>query len=146
MGRALAAVPWALLALATTARIAVALEIPPPSSTSLIVGELTRVDLARRSVVVKTEGRETREREAWVGAETRVVSRGRAVRLEDLRPGDRVVVVAAEDGGKHLARVIKVVGRTAVASPSPLSTSPSPPAAPSPATGGSRGRNSVFFD
>lgn len=87
-----------------------------PSTT--IAGELTRIDLTRRSVFVKTDGREARELETSTGAETRIVSRGRAWRLEDLRPGDRVVVAAGDQGGRRLARVIKVVGRAAIPSPS----------------------------
>ena len=79
-----------------------------------IAGELTRVDLTRRSVSVKTDGREPRELEASTGAETRIVSRGRAVRLEDLRPGDRVLVATGDEAGRRLARVVKVVGRVAL--------------------------------
>jgi hypothetical protein len=89
-----------------------------------ITGELTRVDLSRRSVFVKTDGREPRELEAAAVAETRIVSRGRPWRLEDLRPGDRVVVAVDEQGGRRLARVIKVVGRAAIPSPSPVAANP----------------------
>jgi hypothetical protein len=106
---------WA--ALAWTAG-ALAMAEPGPVSPAL-TGELTRVDLTRRSIFVKTEGREPRELEAVAAADTRIVSRGRPWRFEDLRPGDRVVVVAAgEQGGRRLARVIKVVGRAAIPSPS----------------------------
>jgi hypothetical protein len=114
---------WAALALAVDARAAAGfapLDAP-------IVGELTRIDLTRRSIFVKTDGRDARELEASTSAETRFVSRGRGWRLEDLRPGDRVVVAAGDQGGRRLARVIKVVGRAAIPSPS---TSPS--AAPAP--------------
>ena len=100
---------------------AAAQPVPPALS-----GELTRVDLARRSVFVKTDGREPRELETATGADTRIVSRGRAWRLEDLRPGDRVVVAAGEQGGRRLARVIKVVGRAAIPSPSPSSVAANP--------------------
>ena len=88
------------------------------SPATTIVGELTRIDLTRRSVFVKTDGREARELEASTGAETRIVSRGRSWRFEDLRPGDRVVVATGDQGGRRLARVIKVVGRVAIPSPS----------------------------
>jgi hypothetical protein len=84
-----------------------------------ITGELTRVDLSHRSIFVKTDGREPRELETAAAADTRIVSRGRPWRLEDLRPGDRVIVAASEQGGRRLARVIKVVGRAAIPSPSP---------------------------
>jgi hypothetical protein len=115
----------AVLALGLGARAAAAFAPLGP----IIVGELTRIDLTRRSVFVKTDGREAREVEASTGTETRIVSRGRAWRLEDLRPGDRVVVAANDQGGSRRARVIKVVGRAAIPSPS---TSPSA-VAPSPA-------------
>jgi hypothetical protein len=84
-----------------------------------IAGELTRLDLGRRSVVVKTEGRDGREMELATGPETRLVARGRPTRFEDLRPGDRVVVIAAGGGGRRAARVIKVVSRAVLPGPSP---------------------------
>jgi|RhiMetdeSRZDD1v2_1073273.scaffolds.fasta_scaffold167632_2 hypothetical protein len=113
---------------------------PPPGAVAarLIVGELTRVDLGRRSVSVKTEsrdagrteGREARELETATGPDTRFVSRGRVVRLEDLRPGDRVVLLVSDEGGRRRARVVKVVGRVALPAPSPTPAAPGPPAAP----------------
>jgi hypothetical protein len=98
----------------------------------VLAGELTRVDLTRRGLSVKLDGREGRELDADTAPDTRVLSHGRTLRLEDLRPGDRVVVVLAPGGPKRVAAVVKVVGRpTAVASPSPTSppsTAPAPPA------------------
>jgi hypothetical protein len=91
----------------------------PAPDAPTIAGELTRVDLSRRSVFVRTDGKGARELEASTGADTRIVSRGRAWRLEDLRPGDRVVVATGDQGGRRIARVIKVVGRAAIPSPSP---------------------------
>jgi hypothetical protein len=90
----------------------------------VVTGELTRVDLGRRSVSVKPEARDearsdggdAREVEAAIGPGTRLVSRGRALRLEDLRPGDRVVLVVGEEGGRRLARVVKVAGRIRIES------------------------------
>jgi len=113
---------WAALALSASAVVTAA----PASASPTIAGELTRVDLSRRSIFVKTDGREPRDLEASTGPETRVVSRGRPWRLEDLRPGDRVVVAAGEQGGRRLARVIQVVGRAAIPSPStsPVKTTP----------------------
>jgi hypothetical protein len=134
MRRAPSGIALILLALAA-ARMGIARE----GATPAVPAELTRVDLARRSVTVKTEGRPARELEAAVTAATRVVSRGRALRLEDLRPGDRVVLVATEEGSARLARVIKVVGRTALGLPSPSLTATSPAAPPPAATGGSPG-------
>ena len=124
---------WALLALAAASGAASGAEPPVTPATRVIAGELTRVDLARRSVWVKTEGRDPREMEAATGPDTRVVSRGRAVRLEDLRPGDRVVLLAGDEGGRRLARVVKIVGRVALPAPSPSAPPPSvavPPAVP----------------
>ena len=101
-------------------------------ATRVVSGELTRVDLARRSVWVKVdardgakaESREAREQDAAIGPDTRLISRGRSVRLEDLRPGDRVVLVVGDEGGRTVARVVKVVGRTALPAPPPVVTSP----------------------
>jgi len=109
-----------LLAVAASTRASALEASPPVEAGRLVPGELTRVDLAHRSVSVKTEGRDAREVEAAAGAGTRVVSRGRALRFEDLHPGDRVVLACARADGPCEARVIRVVGRVAVPSPSPL--------------------------
>ena len=70
------------------------------------------------------------------GPDTRLVSRGRAVRLEDLRPGDRVLLVAGDEGGRRLARVVKVVGRVALPAPSPSAPPPAVSAPPGPGSPG----------
>jgi hypothetical protein len=123
-----------MLALSAAAAAAAAGPAEPasPAAARVVTGELTRVDLGRRSVSVKPDARDAaradggdaRELEAAIGPETRFISRGRAVRLEDLRPGDRVVLVVGDEGGRHLARVVKVVGRTALAAPSPANSNP----------------------
>jgi len=113
----IAATLWAALALAPAAEPS-----EPAAAGATISGELTRLDLTRRSIAIKTEGREPREVEAALGAETRIVSRGRLLRPEDLRPGDRVAVVAVEESGTREARVVKVMGRAAI--PPPSSTHP----------------------
>lgn len=123
---------WPIFALLAVASGASAAEPARPPAARLFTGELTRVDLGRRSLSVKTdsvktdapdgartEAREPRELEAAIGPETHLLSRGRALRLEELRPGDRVVLLVAEDDGRRLARVVKVVGRAAVPAPSP---------------------------
>ncbi|HUG53924.1 MAG TPA: hypothetical protein VMR21_09990 [Vicinamibacteria bacterium] len=128
---------------AGTAAVAAAGEpSPPPAArTHLVPGELARVDLARRSIVVKTakdEAGEVRELEAWTGADTRLIARGRVLRLEDLRPGDRVLLTCADVAGRHEARTVKVVARIAIPTPPPspaASPSPAPPAAPGGAGG-----------
>ena len=70
----------------------------------------------------KTDVRDVRELQATTGPETRIVSRGRTVRLEDLRPGDRLVLVVGDEGGRTVARVVKVVGRVALPAPSPVNS------------------------
>jgi len=113
-----------MLALSAAAGAAWAAEPPSPAPARVVTGELTRVDLGRRSVSVRpeardeaqTDGRDAREVEAAIGPGTRLVSRGRALRLEDLRPGDRVVLVVGEEGGRRLARVVKVAGRIRIES------------------------------
>jgi hypothetical protein len=122
---------WASLALATSA--VAADPSPSPVAGETVAGELTRVDLVRRSLAVKTEGRDPREVEAVVTDKTQLASRGRAVRLEDLRPGDRLVMVAVEEGGARQARLVRILGRSALAPPSPAPPSPSAPG-PSPGT------------
>ena len=130
-----ASAPWPILAL-TAAVAAGAAEPASTPAARVVSGELTRVDLGRRAVWVKAdtrdgtkvESREARELDAAIGPDTRLVSRGRPVRLEDLRPGDRLVLVVGDEGGRRLARVVKVVGRAALPAPPPAVTSP--PAAP----------------
>jgi hypothetical protein len=111
---------------AAAARAAEVQAAPPPAVAARVVpGELARVDLARRSVTVKTEGREAREVEAETGASTRVISRGRALRFEDLHPGDRVTVACARAEGACDALVIRVSGRAAgLPAPSPSTVPP----------------------
>lgn len=126
--------PWAVLAvlLPGPAWSAASTAGAPDVAARVLAGELTRVDLTRRGLSVKLDGREAREVDAETVPDTRVVSHGRSIRLEDLRPGDRIVLVLAEGGGKRVAAIVKVVGRpTAVPSPSPASvpsTAPAPPA------------------
>ena len=129
-----------MLALFVAAGAAWAAEPASPAAARVVTGELTRVDLGRRSVFVKVEARDAartdvrdvRELQATTVPETRFVSRGRTVRLEDLRPGDRVVLVVSDEGGRTVARVVKVVGRVALPAPSPANSN-------RPATPGSSG-------
>jgi hypothetical protein len=99
----------ALLALAVAAGAGEEASPSPPAPPAPLAGELTRVDLVRRSVTIETDGRDAREVEAVVTKETRLLSGGRATRLEDLRPGDRVELMAVEEGARRTARVVKVV-------------------------------------
>jgi len=90
----------------------------------LVVGETVRVDLGRRSLVVRVAGGEPREMEFAIDDATRFASAGRAIRLDDVRPGDRVVVSCSDgEGGRHLARLVRSGGsRAAVPTPSPTPT------------------------
>jgi hypothetical protein len=119
-----------MLALFVAAGAAGGAEPASPAAARVVTGELTRIDLGRRSVFVKVDARDAakadvrdvRELQANTGPETRFVSRGRTVRLEDLRPGDRVVLVVGDEGGRTVARVVKVVGRAALPAPSPANS------------------------
>jgi len=78
-------------------------------TTHLLVGELVRVSLPRRAVGVKLVGPPAREIEVRVGPDTLMSSRGRPLRLADLRTGERIMVACADDaGGVHRAQRIKV--------------------------------------
>jgi len=90
----------------------------------LMTGEAVRVDLGRRDLVVKVAGREAREIEFAVDEATRISSAGRTLLLEDVRPGDRVVVSGTLiDGGRRAARFVRVGTSRAAA---PAATSPAP--------------------
>ena len=111
-----------------------ALSLPAPlaegegvkARSHLVVGEAVRVDLGRRALVVRIAGPPPREMELAVDDATRFTSAGRAIRLDDVRPGDRVVVSCADgEGGRHFARLVRAGGgRAAVPSPSPSPARP----------------------
>jgi hypothetical protein len=85
----------------------------------LITGEAVRVDLGQRALVVRIAGREAREVEFTVDAATRISASGRSLLLEDIRPGDRVLVSGTEgEPGRGQARLVRV-GATRAAVPSP---------------------------
>jgi hypothetical protein len=78
----------------------------------LVAGELVRVNLARRSVSVKVVGPPPREIEVRVGPDTVVSSRGRPLRLADLRTGERIMASCIDDAyGVHRAQRIKLGGK-----------------------------------
>ncbi|HEY7413072.1 MAG TPA: hypothetical protein VII13_20195 [Vicinamibacteria bacterium] len=90
-----------------------------------LVGELARIDLVRRALAVKPDG-EKGEIEIGVTAETRLTSGGRAIRMEDLRGGDRVAVSCSDAReGEHVARMVAVRGPARRPSPAPSPTPPS---------------------
>jgi hypothetical protein len=98
----------------------------PPARAHLIPGELVRVDLGRKTVTVKAvESGAAREYEVELPESARISSSGRVARLEDLRPGDRVVVSCSDPApGRHVARAVKI-GPSRYAVPAPKA-SPSP--------------------
>lgn len=78
----------------------------------VLVGELVRVSLPRSSVGVKLVGPPAREIEVRVGPGTVMSSRGRPLRLADLRTGERIMVACTDDaGGVHRAQRIKLGGK-----------------------------------
>jgi len=77
----------------------------------VISGELARVSLPRQSVGVKLIGPPPREIEVRIGPETILSSRGRTLRLADLRTGERVLVACTDEAGVHSAQRIKLGGR-----------------------------------
>jgi hypothetical protein len=99
---------WAVLAAAMAAAPPVAAD----GASHVLSGELVRVSLPRSSVGVKLPGPPAREVEVRVGPDAVLSSRGRALRLADLRTGERIVVACRDDaGGVHHARRIKLAAR-----------------------------------
>jgi hypothetical protein len=88
--------------------------------THLVVGEVARLDLQRRRLVVKTTEKEPREIDITVEPATRITAMGRARSLEDLRPGSLVAVTCADGAeGAHVARLVRVRAAPAPPAPSP---------------------------
>jgi hypothetical protein len=99
---------WAVVAAVMAAPRVVA----PDAATHVIVGELVRVSLPRSSVGVKLVGPPPREIEVRVGPGTVLSSRGRPLRMADLRTGERIMVACTDDtGGVHRAQRIKLGGK-----------------------------------
>jgi hypothetical protein len=98
---------------ALAALLAAAPAVPAAdAATHVLAGELVRVILPRSSVNVKLAGPPAREIEVRVGPDTVLSSRGRPLRLADLRGGERIVVACADDAaGAHRAQRIKLGGR-----------------------------------
>jgi hypothetical protein len=113
----------AVLALGALLQAAGAPQEHPPEAepaTHLLTGELAKVDLAQRLVILKVGDRDAREVAVAVDADTQVVSRGRVLRLGDLRAGDAARVLCVDKGGRHRARVVKTgTARHAVPAPGP---------------------------
>jgi hypothetical protein len=101
---------------------------PSRVRTHLVVGELARLDLGRRVLVVKVKPPEGAAYELDVQTDegTRISSRGRALALSEMRPGERVLVSCNDEGPRHRALLVKM----GAPRKSPL---PQPKAAVSPA-------------
>jgi hypothetical protein len=88
---------------------------------AIVAGEAVAVDLSRRALVVKVAGREPREIDFTVDDATRFTAGGRTARLEDVRPGDRIVVSSTVgEGGRRLARLVRAGGARAALGPAPV--------------------------
>lgn len=77
------------------------------AATYVLAGELVRVSLTRGAVTMKLTGPPAREVEVRVGPGAVVSSRGRPLRLADLRPGERIMAACADDaaGVRHAQRI-----------------------------------------
>ena len=83
----------------------------PEAPTYVLAGELARVSVPRQSITVKLAGPPPREIEVRVDPGAVVSSRGRPLRLADLRPGERILVACRDDAaGVHHAQRIKLGG------------------------------------
>jgi hypothetical protein len=82
---------------------------------AVVAGEAVALDLARRVLVVKVAGAPPREVELAVDDATRFTAGGRGVRLEDVRPGERIVVSSTEDEAGRRRAVLVRAGRTRAA-------------------------------
>jgi hypothetical protein len=82
------------------------------AASHILAGELVRISLPRSSMGVKVAGPPPREIEVRVGPGAVMSSRGRPLRLADLRIGERVIVSCADDAsGVHRAQRIKLGGK-----------------------------------
>jgi hypothetical protein len=64
----------------------------PGPADRLIEGELVRVDLAKRTLVVRPAAGPPREVDVRVDAATVITTSGRSVPVEELKPVERIVV------------------------------------------------------
>jgi hypothetical protein len=66
---------------------------PAAGADRLIEGELVRVDLGERVLVLRPAGNPARELDVAVDASATITASGRAVALEELKPVERIAVV-----------------------------------------------------
>ena len=83
---------------------------PSVARTHLVTGELARLDLGRRLLVVKVKPPEgaSYELEMQTDEGTRISSRGRALALSEMRPGERVLISCSDEGPRHRALLVKM--------------------------------------
>jgi hypothetical protein len=79
--------------LAASAAMLCAAVGPAAGADRLIEGELVRVDLGGRVLVLRPAGNPAREMDVAVDAATTITASGRAVALEELKPMARIAVV-----------------------------------------------------
>lgn len=97
------------------------LAVPSAAPSGVVTGDAVAVDLGRRILVVRIAGREPRELEFAVDEATRFTAGGRTVRLEDVRPGDRMSVSSTEgEDGRRRARLVRAGGARAALGPAPV--------------------------
>ena len=79
---------------------------------AVVAGELASISVARGTVTVKVAGTPPREIDVRVDPGTAISSRGRPLRLVDLRPGERITAACADDtAGVPHAQRIKLGGK-----------------------------------
>lgn len=84
---------------------------PPVAARSgLLVGTLTKLDVARRSaiVVTTTKDKTPTEVEVFLVPASRLVSRGREVKFEDLKLDAKVTVTWQEEKGRRNITLLRV--------------------------------------
>jgi hypothetical protein len=98
------------VSLSGTVRAAVVLAVLAAATAGadrLIEGELVRVDLVKRTLVVRPSSGPPLEVDVKVEAATAISASGRSLRLDELKTGERVVVAcaAADAAGCRAVRV-----------------------------------------
>jgi hypothetical protein len=102
------------LAIAVLAALprAAAPQAAPQAATRVVAGELVSVNVSRGTLTVKIAGTPPREIDVRVDPGTAISSRGRPLRLVDLRPGERLTAACADDAaGEPHAQRIKLGGK-----------------------------------
>jgi hypothetical protein len=100
-------------------------------ATRTLVGELVQVNLQRSQVTLKVPAKDPggfREHEIDLTPETRITSRGRALKLEEARTGEPAIAVCVTGARGRLQAVTLKLGPSAYSAPTPAPPrSPRPP-------------------